>query len=474
MRPTSREDRQKLKNLRRLEQLRRNHSLFFYEPYPKQKEFHALGATKRERLLCAANKIGKTYSAGFEIAFHTTGIYPAWWEGRCFEKATRGWVGSVNAGMARDGAQRVLLGAIGRWGSGCIPKDRILDVKRARGVPDAVESVLVNHISGIPSHLVFKSYEEGREAWQAEDLDWVWCDEEPPLEIYSEGLTRTNNSGGFMMMTFTPLLGMSDVVMRFMNEHHEDRAMVNMTIDDALHYTDEQRRKIIESYLPHERDARAMGTPMLGSGRIFPVSEELILEEPMPEIPLHWKQIIGLDFGWDHPTAAARLAYEPENDCIHVVSAYRQKEATPIIHAAAIRPWGEWIPVAWPKDGLEHDKGSGDQIADIYRKQGLKMVHEHAQFADDRGNGVEAGITEMLQRMQTGRFKVARTLQPWLEEFRMFHRKDGKVVKLHDDLMAATRYAVMMLRYAVPREHHEPVSQKYSTKRYHETTWMSA
>jgi phage terminase large subunit-like protein len=41
----------------------------------------------------------------------------------------------------------------------------------------------------------------------------VWFDEEPPPDIYSEGLTRTNATGGITMITFTPLLGMSEVVL---------------------------------------------------------------------------------------------------------------------------------------------------------------------------------------------------------------------------------------------------------------------
>jgi hypothetical protein len=34
------------------------------------------------------------------------------------------------------------------------------------------------------------------------------------------------------------------------------------------------------------------------------------------------------------------------------------------------------------------------------------------------------------------------------EEFRLYHRRDGRVVKEGDDLMAATRYALMMLRWS--------------------------
>lgn len=220
-----------------------------------------------------------------------------------------------------------------------------------------------------------------------------------------------------------------------------------MTIDDVDHYTPEERAQIIASYPPHEREARSKGIPTMGSGRIFPVPEELITCEPR-EIPRHWPQIIGLDFGWDHPTAAARLAWDRDNDTIYVTACYRRSEAVPAIHAAAIKPWGAWIPVAWPHDGLQHDKGSGDQLKEQYRSHGLKMLNDQATHAEG-GNGVEAGLMAMLERMETNRFKVFKGLNDWFEEFRLYHRKDGKIVKERDDIMSATRYGVMMLRFAV-------------------------
>lgn len=460
--------------LRRLEELRRTCQLFFYKPYGKQKDFHAAGAKYRERLLMAGNQLGKTYAAGNEVAFHVTGIYPDDWVGRKYDKAPRFWVGSVTSELCRDGAQRILLGPVGKWGTGCIPKELIVEIKRARGVPDAVESVLVRNANGDVAQITFKAYSDGREAWQAETLDGVWFDEEPPIEIYTEGVTRTNNVMGLVFLTFTPLLGMSSVVMRFMGDrNHPDRNVTNMTISDVGHYTEEQKAKIIEAYPPHEREARAQGIPMLGSGRIFPVAEEVIKETDLQEIPKHWKQIIAMDFGWDHPTAAVRFVYDEENDIIHLVSAYRQGEAIPLIHAAAIKPWGIWIPVAWPHDALQHDK-KGDQFMAIYRDEGLRMLSEHAQFPDKRGNSVEAGLMELLQRMQTGRFKVAASLQQWWEEFRMYHRKDGKIIKERDDLMDATRYAMMMIRYAIPQELAPVRPDRYANRKnaMTERTWM--
>lgn len=443
-----------------------------YKPYSKQREFHDAGADEgvRERLLIAGNQLGKTYSGSFEAAIHLTGLYPDWWDGVRFEAPTAGWAASVTNQGTRDTVQRLLLGRPGEWGTGAIPKSCLLEVKRATGgVADSVDSITVRHITGGISRLMFKTYDQGRERWQGDTLNFVWFDEEPPLDIYTEGLTRTNATQGVVWITFTPLLGMSEVVRRFLTEKTPGTKVVTMTINDAEHYTPEQRAAIIASYPAHEREARSKGIPTLGSGRIFPVSEEVIREHAL-QIPPHWPRICGMDFGWDHPTAAAWIAWDRDTDTVHVYDAYRVKEATPLIHAATIKAKGEWIPVAWPHDGLQHDKGSGQALADQYRKQGLKMLPDKATHPPQPGepegsggNGVEAGLMDMLDRMQTGRFKVAAHLSDWWEEFRLYHRKDGKIVKENDDLLSATRYALMMIRFAKTR----PVTKRTSTQPQH-------
>jgi phage terminase large subunit-like protein len=324
-------------------------------------------------------------------------------------------------------------------------------------VPDAVETILVrNALSGEASQITFKAYSDGREAWQAETLDWVWYDEEPPPDIYTEGVTRTNNTCGPVFMTFTPLLGMSDIVMRYVGAPHPDRHVTNMTIDDVQHYSAEQKRIIIDAYPEHEREARSKGIPMLGSGRIFPVAEEALREAPLTQIPAHWRQLIGADFGWEHPTAFVHLAHDPDADCLHVTKVYRRNREVALIHAAAIKPWGTWIPVAWPRDALNHDKGgSCAQLCHQYRDHGLHMLSESAAFPDKRGYGVEAGVADMLERMRTGRFKVDANLADWWQEFR--------------------RYAVMMLRYALPLAWAPAPPDRYARRGASgNTTWMSA
>ena len=429
-----------------------------YHPYPKQAEFHRAGGEEEviERLLMAASQVGKTWAAAFETAYHLTGKYPEWWQGARFELSIVGWAASNSGQATRDTVQRLLLGRPGEWGTGTIPKADIVKISRASGsVPDLVETILVRHVTGSVSTLTVKSYDQGRLRWQGESLNIVWFDEEPPPDVYSEGKTRVVASHGITYLTFTPLLGVSEVVRRFLVEKAEGTHITHMGIEDALHFTDTERALIIRSYPEHEREARAHGIPVLGSGRVFPVTEESIQETAIA-LPVPWPRLCGLDIGYDHPTAAAWLAWDREADIVHVYDCYRVRLGTPVIHAAAIRARGAWIPVAWPHDALQHDKGgSCEQIAQQYRVLGVTMLADKATHPprpnEKEGTGdygVEAGLMDMLDRMQTGRLKVAKHLADWWEEFRLYHRKDGKLVKVGEDLMSATRVGLMMLRFA--------------------------
>lgn len=430
---------------------RKTYQQFFdFRPYPKQKEFLDLGATKRERLLIAGNQNGKTHTGAYEAACHLTGLYPKDWQGRRWDRPTKGWIAGETSLVVRDVQQKKLCGEPGvsdLFGSGMIPRDLFVDKPSlARGVTDAYDTIQVRHVSGGVSVGRFKSYEQGRTKFQGESIDWGWADEEPPEDVYSEFLTRTVATKGMTYLTFTPLKGRSSVVMRFLDEPSADRGVVSMTIDDALHISPEEREKIIAGFLPHEREARARGVPTLGSGRIFTTLEESIVEAPVEYVPAHWVKLWGIDFGINHPFAAVLILWDRDNDVIHVHHAHRVKDALPIQHAAAMKPIGANVPVAWPHDGGER-RDDGKPMSDHYKRHGLVMLPQHATWPDG-GISTEAGILEMDERERSGRLKVAAHLSDYLEERRFYHRKDGKIVKVKDDLMSACRIAIMMKRYA--------------------------
>lgn len=425
------------------------------ELYPRHMEFFRSGAGFRERCALAANRVGKTVGmGGYETVLHLTGRYPDWWEGKRFDKPVRGWAAGKTNETTRDIIQAKLFGAVtgsnankSLSGTGLVPGDLIGKLSWKQGVSDLLDTVAVRHVSGGWSMLGLKSYQQGRGSFEGTEQDFVWLDEEPPQDIYSECVIRTATTDGIVYITFTPLEGTTGTVMLFIGQDRgKSRHLVTATWDDVPHLDEKTKRELWESTPPHEREARAKGIPSLGSGRIFPVPEDAILVAPF-KVPDFWPRINGIDFGWDHPTAAVQLAWDRDADCMYVTHAYKASQQVPAVHAAAVKAWGPWVPVAWPHDGLQHDKGSGEQIARQYANAGLKMLAERATF-EDGSNGVEAGLLDMLERMQTGRWKVFSTCDAWMQEFRLYHRKDGKVVKEMDDCISASRYALMMKRKA--------------------------
>lgn len=171
--------------------------------------------------MLAANRVGKTEGVGaYETTLHLTGRYPEWWEGRRFTHPIKAWAAGDTSKTVRDIIQAKLLGAAGQHGTGMLPGDLISHATARAGLSDAVDSVWVKHAAGGRSLLVFKSYDQRRESFQGTEQDLIWLDEEPPLDIYTECLLRTMETGmfggGMVMLTFTPLQGWSDVVLSFL------------------------------------------------------------------------------------------------------------------------------------------------------------------------------------------------------------------------------------------------------------------
>jgi phage terminase large subunit-like protein len=449
-----------LAGLQQAVDLRQHSKIRFFKPYPKQEAFFEMGATMRERLLLAGNQLGKSEAGAYEVACHLTGRYPSWWKGRKFDHPVKVWACSESSGVVRDVAQSKLCGHFGvteDFGTGYIPKGDFTDTpSTARGVTDAYDMIQVRHhnAKGEPdgtSTCSFKSYEQGRLKFQGTSIDVAWMDEECPMDIYSEILTRTTATHGMVFTTFTPMKGPTAVVNRFIVEKSPERGMVTMTIYDALHFTEEERKQKIADYPAHEREARAMGVPILGSGRIFSYADETITENPLTYVPQHWVKIWGIDFGIDHPFAASLILWDKDADVIHVHYAFRMSGGLPINHVAAMKPVGAAVPVAWPHDGDNREKSTGVTLITSYQKAGLRTLGQHATW-EDGGLSTEAGVLEMQQRMTTNRFKVNRTLMQgdFGEEFRFYHRKDGLIVKERDDIISATRIAIMAKRFAQP------------------------
>lgn len=194
------------------------------DQYEVHVRFFEGGQWHNVRAFMASNRSGKTESGAFELSYHLTGDYPHWWTGKRFKRPVNAMAVGLNSSETRDVPQSKLLGNYAlpsAWGTGMIPFENLGKKASMPGITGAIDYVAVKHVSGDWSRLQFRSAEQGREAFQGVELDVIWMDEEPPADVFEEAVLRTMTTNGIVLLTFTPLKGISEVAKMFLPEYRE-------------------------------------------------------------------------------------------------------------------------------------------------------------------------------------------------------------------------------------------------------------
>lgn len=438
--------------------------------YKKHCSFFSAGSKYRERFFLACNRGGKSEAGAFEVVSHATGLYRDWWDGHKCLYPPMIWIGGDTATTCRDIIQIKLLGEIGHLGSGLIPKDLIVETKTRRGTPDAIETIRVKHVSGGTSTIVLKTYEQGRETWQGSNVDVIWGDEEMPQAIYGECLIRLMTTNGIIFTTFTPLSGLTDLVVSALDNSQETDAkypkhVTTLSWDEVPHITEEMKAQMLEATPPQLRDARSKGIPTVGSGLIYPIDHKNIIVDDF-KIPLYWPKLYALDVGWNN-TAAPFGAWDRDNDVIYIYSEYKrggqEGEDMPLVHTTAIQSRGKWMKGVIDPASRGRSQVDGQNLYMIYRKLGLNIFPAE--------NSVESGIYTVWDRLNTGRLKIMKSCSMTLRELALYHRDEkGRIVKTNDHLLDALRYLVM----AAPSMWTLPSADKDRPKVVQMNTYMNA
>ena len=416
------------------------------ELYKKHLLFFRLGATKGTRCFMAANRVGKTEGGGgYEVTLHLTGRYPSWWEGARFDAPIRCWAAGDTAKTVRDILQEKLLGPYSSMGTGLIPAEDIVKTTPKQGIPEAVDTVWVKHYDQDgnydgDSRIVFKSYDQKREAFQGTEQEVIWLDEESDDSIRGECALRLMTTDGLLIETFTPLRGITKIVMQYLPNGEatddvsvtDDKALVMAGWDDVPHLGEAEKKRMLAETPPHLRDARSKGIPSLGAGAIYPVPESEIKVADFP-VPKHWPRLYALDVGWNR-TACLWGAWDRDSDTIYLVAEHYRGQAEPSIHADAIKARQIKHGVIDPAARGRSQK-DGEQLLATYKQLGLDLALAI--------NAVEAGIYDVWQRLSTGRLKVFASLGNFLSEYRLYRRDEkGRIIKENDHLMDCGRYLV--------------------------------
>jgi phage terminase large subunit-like protein len=431
-------------------------SFLYYQPHPKQLNFHQSGDMFSERLFLAGNRCGKTYAGAMEMAMHLSGCYPSWWQGAQFKEPIQAWAASNTAESTRDILQKAYLGDVHKDKLGSIPYHLIEKITYKRGVSDGVDTVYVKHISGGLSTLGFKSYDQGREKFQGTSRHFIHLDEEPEMRLYEECLLRTLDVGGLIILTMTPLKGMTDICQHFLNESSSKRQIIQATWNDTTHLSNEEKQRLRQTLRPHELEAREKGVPSLGSGKVYPVTEMNVSVSRF-DLPQHYLKTFAIDFGWSNPTAIVWGAKDPETGVVYIYDVYAENEKTPLEHTEVIKEKGLLHGVCDPA-GLGASQSDGQSLMAQYQKHGV--------FLTAANNQVEAGVMQVLEALENGQLKVMHHLEAWWQEFRLYRRtENGKIHKKNDHLMDATRYLIVSGLYT---------SSHFIKPRKKENDWRTA
>lgn len=436
-------------------------------------------------MLLAANRTGKTMSAGYHTALDLTGDYPNWWKGYRYQHAPNFLVSGVDNQQLKDVVQKELFGEVvelegqkKQFTGGWVHPDEILRVTWSKVTQDLATAVTVKSKFG-QSMCRLRAYTQsktgqGSLSFAGTSLDGIWVDECPPDDLVGQLVTRTMTGnlgkGGRMRFTMTPELGATKLVTDFMENRKPSQHLVGpVAWSECPHLTPEIQETILAGIPEHEHDMRSKGIPYFGQGLVFTVPEKRVRFEgyedgrPMTDIP--WLRYIrAMDIGIDHPTAIAWLAYDPEIDRIYVLRTYSESGKPAAEHARIANSYLPFAPMVFPHDSDQREPGSGKTTRMFYEEAGIK---NSLDFSNPDGTRyVEPGVLDMLERMRTDRFKVLPECVDFFKEMRLYHRDKGKIVALNDDVISAVRYGSMMItRYGVPLGGHRRSGRKPRVKK---------
>ena len=441
------------------------HQLKYFRPFEHQKAFFNTQSDRRGIL--AANRIGKTVSTCYETAMHLTGQYPDWWTGHRFHKPITVMVAGEGWSQVALVLQQELLGSPDiklrdQLGTGAIPRDAIVtDTMRSDGA-NAI-GIEIRHTSGGKSYLLFANYTQEVRQLQGFKLDLAVFDEQPPDDFFSEIVTRTATTQGMILCSFTPLKGLNGLVSKFWNRE-QGYDYVRVAWDDVPEYDlwgepfllNRTREQLQRDYLPHEREARMQGKPVMGKGVVFALRDWPTYKSgsinflDMPNI----QRVIALDLGLVNDKTVISLMYwDPyeRSAWLHrqiVVQGVEEAIPTQYINHL-LRPEVYGTPIVLPADASTPGRYtmSSTSIRELFQQYELNVVDGAIMNPPDPQGRVtnhkSYGINQMRQMLEVGSLQVNDNCVDFLREASNYYVDQQGRFSDPDDCIDSCRYALL-------------------------------
>lgn len=462
-----------------LEEYKRTHKIDDFTPFDYQRRFMAAGQEFEIRYLRAGNRVGKTYGAAAEFAYHLTGLYPDWWKGRRIEDGGHVfWCIGITLDSVSKVIQKELIGTADcrvteLVGTGALPRDCIMLDNGWQPDGARLKQCMIRHTSGKLNTLMFYGA-ENHSILMGQKVAGIWMDEEPyrSLELYSQCKTRLQNSiapgvNGILMITATPEMGNTPLNELFDQDETGLLYLQQASLDDNPNYTTEQIDKIMATLPEWQREMRRHGMPVLGNGAVFQFADSLVMTDEITPQP-NWDVIAAVDWGKVvDPTVITIGFRDPVTDTYYIYDEIvldEDEESRSPVGVARYLLNSQWraVPVVVPHDsGLDSDSNTSN--GKLLRRLGVNVLPEpfrnptdtqlnviHPVTSGKNVRLIDTGLTEMRYLAGEGRLKVHQRCANWFKEKRgYFYRYNSNTKKMGyagaDHSIDASRYAIMSL-----------------------------
>ena len=297
--------------------------------HEKQLNFHK--DKHKNRWVFGGNRSGKTECGAVETVWLARGIHPF----RNDNKPRDGWVVSLSQQVQRDVAQSKILSYLKKeW----IEDIVMISGKKGSASSGVIDTIYIKNVFGSISKIGFKSCDQGREKFQGTSLDFVWFDEEPPEDIYTECKMRVLDKCGELFGTMTPLKGLTWVYrVIYLNESNdEDVWYEQMQWEDNPYLDKKEIEKLTAHLSEDELLSRKFGSFVSGTGMVYSeFDENYNVIEPF-DVPKDWYDKISIDPGLHNPLSCHWYACDYDGN-IYVIAEHYEKQKTVDYHAKRIR-----------------------------------------------------------------------------------------------------------------------------------------
>lgn len=392
---------------------------------------------------------GKSHIAAFIVSCHATGIYPSWWQGIRFSDPPSIGVVSITAEQLRKSSQKKLMGEFYNLGTGFIPKDKIIRTTSRQGVVGALDTALIRHVSGGITKIEFMLNEQGQEKFMGFEWNFCWGDEELDKEVFDEIKMRLLDLGGYMLLSFAPLKGQTDLIQHIDTIPEEYIDIFRLDWYSNPHLPKDAVAEMEATMSDSDKESRKLGRANYGEGRVFTFPPEKYTCDPF-EVEPWWPVLGAIDPGYGHATGAVKGYEDPESGVIYITAEYWSKENTPIIHAPVFKSWGN-MEFKLDRKSKTRDQTSGMSVMDMYLDLGLNVTE-----AETNAGSVEASIAMINTLIMQGKLQIFKTCRKLLDQMAMYRRAKNKstgkvsIVMKDNDLIDPLRYRILHSEDARP------------------------